>query len=84
MDIAVDTDILKILLLGKKNDDEVLFWYLSREKGKDHDPLLRYKVKPYVVLIPVWVLLNCYIHKTKAINTKNINKLMFMLKGVDW
>ncbi|VVC32809.1 F-box domain,Leucine-rich repeat domain, L domain-like [Cinara cedri] len=32
--IYLDTDILKILLLGEYDDDEVLLWYMSEEKKK--------------------------------------------------
>lgn len=34
---TIDTDILKILCLEEKEDDEVFRWYLSREKRKNHD-----------------------------------------------
>jgi len=30
---------LKILLIEKNDDDDVLLWYLSEDKIKDHDPL---------------------------------------------
>jgi len=36
---TVDKEILKMILLEEEEDDEILSWYLSEEKRKQHDPL---------------------------------------------